>query len=126
MDENPVIWALIDERPGTGNQCRAVANSIGLPFIEKHLNWSTFANMPNFFIGASLRGLTTISKSRISLQCILSKTTTLRILEANKKTESKDPELLLLLLFQKETWRIICKIKILTKVNSRFQKRSLL
>jgi mitochondrial fission protein ELM1 len=65
MDENPVIWALIDERPGTGNQCRAVANSIGLPFIEKHLNWSTFANMPNFFIGASLRGLTTISKSRI-------------------------------------------------------------
>tara|TARA_B100000315_G_scaffold260292_1_gene320624 strand:+ start:6952 stop:7977 length:1026 start_codon:yes stop_codon:yes gene_type:complete len=61
----PVIWALIDERPGTGNQTRAVAKSLGLPFEEKKLNWIRFAELPNLLIGASLRGLSESSKSEI-------------------------------------------------------------
>lgn len=65
MDDTPVIWALIDERPGTGNQCSAVAGALGLPFIEKRLVWSRLANLPNFLMGPSLRGLTADSKTEI-------------------------------------------------------------
>jgi len=61
----PVIWALIDERPGTGNQTLAVAKSLGLPFEEKKLHWTHFAELPSLLIGASLRGLSESSKSEI-------------------------------------------------------------
>jgi hypothetical protein len=67
MNETPVIWALIDERPGTGNQCSAVAKALGLPFEEKQLVWSAMANLPNFLIGPSLRGLTLASKSELEV-----------------------------------------------------------
>ncbi|MBT3990637.1 MAG: nucleoside-diphosphate sugar epimerase [Rhodospirillaceae bacterium] len=65
MNETPVIWALIDERPGTGNQCSAVAKALELPFEEKQLIWSSLANLPNFLMGPSLRGLTAASKSEL-------------------------------------------------------------
>jgi uncharacterized protein len=65
MNDTPVIWALIDERPGTGNQCSAVAKALGMPFEEKQMVWSGKANLPNFLIGASLRGLTAAAKSEI-------------------------------------------------------------
>lgn len=63
MNDTPVIWALIDERPGTGNQCSAVAKALNLPFEEKQLVWSALANLPNFLTGVSLRGLTEASRS---------------------------------------------------------------
>jgi mitochondrial fission protein ELM1 len=65
MENSPLIWALIDERPGTGTQSRAVSKSIGLPFLEKNLIWSPIANLPNFLIGPSLCGLTSVSKLEI-------------------------------------------------------------
>jgi len=65
MKGTPTIWVLIDERLGTGNQSRGVALSLGAPFVEKHLVWSIFANLPNLLIGASLRGLKNSSKSTI-------------------------------------------------------------
>jgi uncharacterized protein len=65
MNDTPVIWALIDERPGTGNQCSAVAKALGMPFEEKQMVWSGLANLPNFLVGASLRGLTAAAKSEI-------------------------------------------------------------
>ncbi len=65
MNSTPLIWVLIDERLGTGNQSRGVALSLGIPFVEKHLVWSICANLPNFLIGASLRGLKNGSKSAI-------------------------------------------------------------
>jgi mitochondrial fission protein ELM1 len=65
MENIPLIWALIDERIGTGTQSRAVTKSLGLPFLEKKLLWSRMANLPNFLIGPSLLGLTPNSKSEI-------------------------------------------------------------
>ncbi|HJO87329.1 MAG TPA: ELM1/GtrOC1 family putative glycosyltransferase, partial [Rhodospirillales bacterium] len=65
LNIQPVVWALIDERPGTGNQTLAVAKLLDLPFEEKNLHWTHFAELPNLLIGASLRGLTESSKSEI-------------------------------------------------------------
>lgn len=65
LNIQPVVWALIDERPGTGNQTLAVAKLLDLPFEEKKLHWTHFAELPNLLIGASLRGLTESSKSEI-------------------------------------------------------------
>jgi len=65
MNDAPVIWALIDERPGTGNQCSAVAQALGMPFVEKQLIWSSMAKLPSFLTGASLRGLAGTSKAEI-------------------------------------------------------------
>ncbi|HIF61262.1 MAG TPA: nucleoside-diphosphate sugar epimerase [Rhodospirillales bacterium] len=66
MNRDPIIWALIDERPGTGNQSKGVAMALGMPFIEKHLIWSNLAFLPNSFFGPSLIGLKSISKSTIN------------------------------------------------------------
>ena len=66
MNREPIIWALIDERPGTGNQSKGVAMSLGMPFLEKHLIWSNLAFLPNSFFGPSLIGLKSISKSTIN------------------------------------------------------------
>ena len=65
MNKDPIIWALIDERPGTGNQSKGVAMSLGLPFVEKNLIWSRCAFLPNYLIGPSLLGLKNISKLAI-------------------------------------------------------------
>jgi len=65
MNQNPIIWALIDERPGTGNQCKGVAKALKIPFLEKKLLWSQIAFLPNFLIGTSLAGLKNTSKLAI-------------------------------------------------------------
>jgi mitochondrial fission protein ELM1 len=65
MNRDPIIWALIDERPGTGNQCKGVAMALRLPFEEKRLMWSSLAFLPNFLFGSSLLGLRSNSKLAI-------------------------------------------------------------
>jgi uncharacterized protein len=65
MNRDPIVWALIDERPGTGNQCKGVARALGIPFEEKGLMWSNYAFLPNFLFGSSLLGLKSTSKLAI-------------------------------------------------------------
>ncbi len=59
----PLIWVLVDPRAGTANQALGVADKLGLAFVEKPLEYSGFARLPNF--GASLRALTAASKAII-------------------------------------------------------------
>ncbi len=42
-----IIWALIDPRPGTGNQALAVAEAWGKDFIKKPLQYNKLADAPN-------------------------------------------------------------------------------
>ena len=65
MNRDPIVWALIDERPGTGNQCKGVARALGIPCEEKRLMWSSRAFLPNFLFGSSLFGLKSTSKLEI-------------------------------------------------------------
>ncbi len=63
MTAAPIIWVLLDSRPGTANQALAVAESLGLPFISKNLEYSWLANLPN----AVLCGLSIFSKNCLAL-----------------------------------------------------------
>ena len=62
----PIIWALKDERPGTGNQALGVAEALGLKFEIKFLELTKLGRLPNFLLGASLHSITSKSKKQIS------------------------------------------------------------
>ncbi|TAH32731.1 MAG: nucleoside-diphosphate sugar epimerase [Alphaproteobacteria bacterium] len=47
-----IIWVLCDHRPGTANQALAVAESLGLPFELKNIDYSCFAKLPNSILCA--------------------------------------------------------------------------
>lgn len=61
----PVIWALLDELAGNRSQVLGVAEALGLPFVEKHISYSSLAKLPNMFKGASFMGLTSDSKAAL-------------------------------------------------------------
>ena len=62
----PLIWVLLDERPGTGNQALGVAEALGRPYVIKDLRYGPIARLPNLLLGASLRVLTADSRTNIS------------------------------------------------------------
>ena len=64
--DQPLIWVLKDERPGTGNQAVGVADAIKSKYQIKKLELSAFGRLPNFLLGGSLRTITSNSK-----KCIL-------------------------------------------------------
>ncbi len=51
------IWVLIDDKAGHKNQVMGVADAIGLPISVKKLVYNKNASKPNFFLGASLKGI---------------------------------------------------------------------
>ena len=54
----PIVWALVDERAGTANQCLGVADALGIPYESKPLCFTAAGHLPNAVKGASLAGLT--------------------------------------------------------------------
>jgi len=65
VTQEPVIWVLKDERPGTGNQALGVADALGKPYQVRELNYGMLARLPSFLLGASLRSLTAGSRIEI-------------------------------------------------------------
>ena len=63
--DQPLIWVLKDERPGTGNQAHGVAEALGLKFQVKFLELSKIGRLPNILLGASLHSITSKSKMQI-------------------------------------------------------------
>ena len=51
------VWILIDDRAGSNNQARGVAAALGWNTEEKKISYNRWANLPNLFLGASLRGI---------------------------------------------------------------------
>ncbi len=60
-----VIWVLADDRAGNVSQCLGVAEALGLPFEVKDIAYGPLAELPNFLIGRSLKGL--LKRSQQSL-----------------------------------------------------------
>lgn len=54
---SPRVWALVDERAGTGNQALAVAEALGLPFETRAIAYAPAAALPNVLLGASFAGV---------------------------------------------------------------------
>ena len=57
------VWILIDNRAGSNNQARGVADALGWNTTEKKISYNQWANLPNLFLGASLRGIDEHSKA---------------------------------------------------------------
>ena len=51
------VWILIDNRAGSNNQARGVAEALGWSVVEKNISYNKWSELPNIFLGASLRGI---------------------------------------------------------------------
>ena len=65
MTENPIIWVLLDDRAGNRSQALGVVSALGLPCSEIELRYGAAAKLPNLLLGASLNGLTAVSKQAL-------------------------------------------------------------
>lgn len=64
-NQQPTIWALLDDRAGNNGQTIGVAQAFNTPFIEKQISYTKLAKLPNALKGASLIGVTTEAKALI-------------------------------------------------------------
>ncbi len=63
MAHQPLIWVLVDDRPGNGAQALGVAESLRRSFVIKHVRYTALARIPNILTGASALGLTPESRA---------------------------------------------------------------
>lgn len=66
MEKNPTIWVLADDRAGNVGQCMGVAHALGLAFDRKDIAYGLYGKLPNFLLGARLKGLSPDSQKKIS------------------------------------------------------------
>jgi hypothetical protein len=57
MATEPIVWALIDDRPGTSGQVLGLAEALGWPYISKNIRYNLWAKLPSCFLGSSLIGV---------------------------------------------------------------------
>lgn len=65
MSGAPSIWLLIDDRAGNESQCLGVADTLGLRWEIRDLEYTAAAALPNFVMGKTFGGLT--ASSRVNL-----------------------------------------------------------
>ncbi len=65
MSAPPLIWLLVDDRPGTANQVLGVADALGLRREILEIRYTAAGALPNMVLGASFHGLT--GGSRVNL-----------------------------------------------------------
>lgn len=58
QSHEPTVWVLADDRAGNVAQALGVAEALGWPFFTKTVTYSSWANLPNQLLGASLLGVT--------------------------------------------------------------------
>jgi mitochondrial fission protein ELM1 len=59
------IWALLGSHRGDNNQVLALAEALGLPFEEKHLDYNALRRIPPGLLGATFRSLETRSRAQL-------------------------------------------------------------
>ena len=64
--ENPLVWALVDDRAGNRSQCLGVAEALGFPYAVKTLHYRKLAGLPNALVGASFKGLDRKSRAQLA------------------------------------------------------------
>ncbi len=57
-DQAPIVWLLIDDRPGHRTQVVGLARWLGWPAVEKRLVFNWLNRLPNPLLGAALLSLT--------------------------------------------------------------------
>ena len=64
--ELPIIWVLVDRRPGSSNQALGVAEALGLPFVVKRLDYTRQVALPTLLKGRSLIGISPQSRAGLA------------------------------------------------------------
>lgn len=54
---NPIIWVLLDSRPGNRGQALGIAERFPFPVITKEIRYTEWVKLPNILRGASLIGV---------------------------------------------------------------------
>lgn len=62
----PLVWLLIDDRPGHRTQVVGLANALGWPAVEKTLRFNSLERRPNPLLGATLKTLDDASRASIA------------------------------------------------------------
>lgn len=62
----PIIWGLLDDRPGHANQVRGLLGALGGPYEEKPLSYNVLAKLPNLFLDVSLSHLSAKARAGIT------------------------------------------------------------
>ncbi len=57
-NSSPLIWVLVDDRPGNAGQALGVAEALAQPFIQKTIRYTSFGKLPNIVRGSTLIGVT--------------------------------------------------------------------
>jgi len=65
MTQEKCVWVLCDDRAGNVSQCLGVAETLGLPFVEKTITYNALGGLPNFLLGANTFGITAESKGAL-------------------------------------------------------------
>jgi mitochondrial fission protein ELM1 len=60
------VWVLADDRAGNVSQVIGVAQALGYLYEIKNINYNILAGLPNFLLGASLLGLDSSSRLKIT------------------------------------------------------------
>ena len=63
---NPLIWVLVDDRPGNRSQCLGVAKVLGLPYERKDIAYGPLVRLPNALLGASFAAITAESREGLT------------------------------------------------------------
>lgn len=64
-EKTPLIWALVDGRPGNNSQILGVCEALGVPFVIKNIHYNKLGRIPNIFKGKTLLGITKAAKKEI-------------------------------------------------------------
>ena len=59
----PLVWVLVDDRPGNTNQSMGVADALGWGCVTKNVTYTLLAQLPNMLRGASLAGIAPESRA---------------------------------------------------------------
>lgn len=62
----PIIWGLLDDRPGHANQVRGLLGALGVACEEKALSYNRLAKLPNVFLSAGLLHLSAVARASIT------------------------------------------------------------
>lgn len=66
MKTKPKVWALIDDKVGSNSQTIGVAEKLGYGYEVKQIKYNFYANLPNFLLGASIKGIDIEKSSNIT------------------------------------------------------------
>jgi len=62
---DPAVWLLLGHKAGDNNQVLAMAESVGLPYVDKHMRYRSTELVTNVLLGPNLLGIDPVCRSEL-------------------------------------------------------------